>query len=209
MTVMAACGPIEPTPTATPPPASTTSGPSGSPSPIPSNSPFLSASPAATVDAALACPITTAPGPGDEPPRGGGDLIDLTDYGAGRYRLCLADPRIGEFEHTAWCQWTEDRTLVRDYNGLPMQLGDVSYQGWFELGNGEFELSATDALGRVSTYLADAHELLREIGKDGRDGHVAFAVELYIDPEAGAHPGALPAITGAMSWTCGDPPPAG
>jgi hypothetical protein len=143
----------------------------------------------------------------DEPPRGGGDVLDLTDFGAGRYRLCLTDPLVGSFEHTAWCNWTDDRSTVRDVNGLPMRIDDVAYDGWVPLDADEFQLSTTDARGRVSTYRADARNQRREVGEDGRAGHVAFAVALQLDPESNPHPGAPPGFIGAMRWTCGDPPP--
>lgn len=201
-----ACGTLERSPTATIEiGASPTALASASASQAPSVTVVPSPSVDATVDPDMSCVVTTDPGPADEPPWGSGEM-DFSDLGAGRYRLCLTGPIAGTFEHTAWCSWSPDRTVVTSVSGLPTRIDDVAYGIWAPLADDAFELSTTDARGRVSTYRAGADSMIREVVDNGRDGSIAFAVELYVDPESGAHPGAPAAFIGAMGWTCGNPP---
>jgi hypothetical protein len=153
------------------------------------------------------CALTTEPGPADEPDRSGGDLIDMTDFGGGRWRLCLTEPTAATVEHTAWCIWTADRTAVSEVNGLSAKIGAVDYDAGVSLPRNEFFFGTTDQDGLVATYEPGAVPA-GDGSEDGRAGYLAFDVRLKIDPEAGAPPGAQPRFVGSMRWLCGDPPPA-
>jgi hypothetical protein len=205
MLALAACGPVDPSLTATVPAGSPTATVPAEPSPtaVPAEP-----SPTSTVAAEPPpdCLLATEPGASDEPPRGSSEL-DLSDFGAGRYRLCLTGPITGTFERTAWCVWTPDRTAVTSVHGLPAKLGDTAYDAYAPLGSDEFQLGLTDPVGLVSTYTADADHLTSEVGEAGRSGDLAFEVKLYVDPESSAPPDAPPTYAGAMRWLCGDPPP--
>lgn len=144
------------------------------------------------------CPLVTAPGPADEINRDGGDAIDATDYGGGRWRLCLTEPIVGAAETTAWCQWTPDRTAVLGVSGLSVMVGSVPYDSGLSIGSNEFSLAG---------YVPGPVPPSGDATEDGRSGHLAFHVVPVIDPEHGAPEGAEPRLVGVMSWQCGDPPP--
>jgi hypothetical protein len=154
------------------------------------------------------CALTTEPGPADEPDRGFGEL-DLTDYGGGRWRLCLTEPTAATVEHSAWCIWTADRTAVSEVNGLPARIGAVDYDAYLSINSNQFELNTTDQTsgGLAATYKPGPVIPRGNAADDGRAGYLDFEVVLTVDPEVGAPAGALPGYAGSMRWQCGDPPP--
>lgn len=155
------------------------------------------------------CALTTEPGPADEPNRGGGEL-DLTDYGGGRWRLCLYEPTVATVEHSAWCIWTRDRTSVSEIDGLPAKIETLHYDTYLSIDRNEFQLHTTDREtgGLGGNYEPGPVVPAGDATDDGRAGHLEFDVNLNVDPEAGAAPGAEPRYAGVMRWQCGDPPPA-
>ena len=153
-----------------------------------------------------ACALTTEPGPADEPNRDGGEL-DMTDYGGGRWRMCLTEPINASVEHTAWCIWTQDRTAVSEINGLRVGINALEYDTYLSIARNEFQLQATGSTGGV---YEPAHVVpVGEASEDGRSGDLTFDVALKVDPGAGAPPGAESRYAGSMSWQCADPPPPG
>jgi hypothetical protein len=151
--------------------------------------------------------MTTQPGPADEPDRGGGDAIDMSDYGGGRWRLCLSEPMLATAERTAWCTWTQDRTEVSAISGLQVSIGALDYDASVSIGRNEFDFGTVDrATNLVASYLP-SEVPLGDATADGRAGYLAFDVVLMADPEGGAPSGAVPRYAGVMSWQCGDPPP--
>lgn len=167
----------------------------------PSTSPISSASPGE------ACALTTEPGPADEPDRDGGDLIDMTDYGGGRWRLCLTEPAAVSAEATAWCIWTPDRTAVSEIDGLRARIGALAFDTYLSIDRYQFELHTTDQGTTAGNYAPGPVVPIGDAAEDGRSGNLAFHVELVVDPENGAPPGAQPRYAGIMTWKCGDPPP--
>jgi hypothetical protein len=144
------------------------------------------------------CALIAEPGPADELDRDGGDLIDDTDYGGGRWRLCLAEPVVGAAENTAWCQWTPDRTAVVGISGQFVTIGSVPYDSGLVIASKEFFLTGYEP-GPVSPSL--------EAADGGRSGRLGFGMLVTVDPEHGAAPGVAPRVIGVMRWQCGDPPP--
>ena len=159
--------------------------------------------------AAADCAPPAAPGPGDVPPDGGGDLMDFSDYGAARWRLCLTAPLPASVEDRAMCLWSPDRESIVEISGVPTRTGAIAYDAWVSLKRGEFQLSTTDPTrgGQIATYTPGANQPFGDVSNDGRVGQLAFDVTLMIDPEAGAPEGAPPRRMGSMRWICGDPPP--
>jgi hypothetical protein len=152
------------------------------------------------------CALVTQPGAADEPDRGGGEL-DMTDFGGGRWRLCLTDPITASVEHSAWCLWTADRTAVSEINGLPAKMDAFYYDAGVSLPRNEFTFGTTAQDGLVATY-EPAVVPAGNGSEDGRAGFLAFEVALAVDPEGGAPPpGASPRYAGLMRWQCADPPP--
>lgn len=165
--------------------------------------------PASNGPAAADCAPPARPGPADAPPDGGGDLMDLSDYGGARWRLCLTDPVVASVEGRAWCLWTEDRSSVTEIQGNPTHLGELDYDAWVSLERGQFQLSTTDRArgGSIATYVPGPNQPVGEATDAGRVGQLAFDLALQVDPEAGPPAGAPPRSAGAMRWICGDAPP--
>lgn len=155
-----------------------------------------------------ACALTTRPGPEDEPDRDGSDLLDLTDYGGGRWRLCLTEPTAGTIEGTAWCIWTRDRTAVSEIDGLLASIGPLDYDAYLSIDRNEFQLHTTARVGGLAgNYEPGPVVPVGAARDDGRSGNLAFEVVLTVDPESGPPPGAEPRYAGSMTWQRGDPPP--
>lgn len=154
-----------------------------------------------------ACALTTEPGPADEPPRGGEELIDTADWSGGRWRLCLTDPLVASAEGTLWCTWTRDRSAVLQLNTRPLRIGSIDYETWVSFQGNRFEFHAMDLSGTVANYEPRRGIPSGESGDGGRSGNLMFEAELVVDPESGAPPGAAPRHSGAMRWKCADPPP--
>jgi hypothetical protein len=154
------------------------------------------------------CALTTEPGPADEPDRGGGDAIDMSDFGGGRWRLCLTEPTVATAERTAWCIWQQDRTAVSEIDGLQVSIGVRDYDASISIGRNAFDFGTIDrASGQVASY-QPSEVPLGDATDDGRAGYLEFDVVLMVDPEGGGPPpGAEPRYAGLMRWQCGDPPP--
>jgi len=155
------------------------------------------------------CAPPAEPGPADEPDRGGGDLMDVTDYGGARWRLCLTGPVVAAVENSAWCLWSQDRQSVLEVWGHPTPIGAIDYDTRVALSLGEFQLGTTDRArgGLIATYVPGPIQPFGEAADEDRVGQLAFDVTLMIDPEAGRPEGAPPRQVGSMRWICGDPPP--
>lgn len=155
------------------------------------------------------CAPPAEPGPDDEPNRGGGDLIDLSDYGGARWRLCLAGPITASVEGTGSCTWDQRRESVNEVIGHDLRIGTIDYGVWVALSRGEFQLGTTDRArgGLVATYAPGLSQPFGDATGDGRVGQLAFDVTVMIDPEAGAPEGAPPRHLGSIRWICGDAPP--
>jgi len=164
--------------------------------------------PTASATPGEACALTTQPDAADEPNRDGGDLIDMSDFGGGRWRLCLTEPIWGTAEDTAWCIWTRDRTSVSRIEGLRARIGALDYGTYLSIDRNEFQLHATEQGTTAGSYAPGQVIPVGAAAEDGGSGYLVFDVDLVVDPETGALPGAEPRYTGSMSWTCGDPPPA-
>jgi hypothetical protein len=156
------------------------------------------------------CAIATAPGPDDEPSRTGGDLMDNSDFGGGRWRYCLEEPMVLSIEHSAWCTWNADRTRVVEVTGLPARAGPVRHDVSIDLVRRAFQWSTTDATGTVATYEPAGTVAIQLLDDDGGAGVGSFQVALMPDPN-----GELPLpvgfpgrFGGVLRWQCGDPPPA-
>jgi len=170
--------------------------PTGSVTPIPTNP-------------TAACPAPSAPGPADEPPRAGGDLIDVSDWGGGRWRLCLTEPGPATAEGTVWCVWTPDRSTVIELNARPIKMGALDFETYVSFNGSRFELHALDLGGTVANYEPGPVLPTGTSSDRGRSGSLAFEVVLRVDPETGAAAGVAPEYSGVMTWQCGDSPPAG
>lgn len=166
----------------------------------PSTSPTSSASPGE------ACALTTEPGPADEPPRGGEELIDTADWSGGRWRLCLAGPLAGTAEDTMWCTWTRDRSAVLELNPRPLRIGSLDYETYVSIQRNQFEFHAMDLSGSIANYEPAGAMPAGESPDQGRSGTLNFEVSL-LDPEHGAGLALAPRMVGVMRWRCGDPPP--
>ena len=153
------------------------------------------------------CALTTEPGPADEPPRGGQELIDTADWSGGRWRLCLADPVVGTAEGTLWCVWTRDRSALLELNPRPLRIGAIDYEAYVSIQGNRFEFHAMDLSGTIANYEPAVAIPTGESPNDGRSGTLRFEAELVVDPESGAPPGAEPRYGGTMRWACADPPP--
>jgi hypothetical protein len=177
-----------------PPTASATAVPtvaSSDPSPLPPSS-----SPPSD-----ACTIEQAPGPGDEPPRGG--ELDTSNQGGGRFALCLLGPPGERVEGTAWCTWTPDRLAVQEVTGLPTEGRAGLLDVYLDLRSNTIQLAVTSDAGDITTYgQPDVPGAIRD---DGSDGLSAFDAPLAdgSDPPAGAPP----RQTGTFRWQCAGPPP--
>lgn len=152
------------------------------------------------------CALVTQPGAADEPDRGGGEL-DMTDFGGGRWRLCLTEPTAATAERTAWCIWNEDRTAVSEIDGLQVSIGPREYDASISIGRNAFDFGTIDhGTGQVASYQPTGVPR-GESTDDGRAGYLAFDVVLMVDAEGGPPPpGAEPGYAGLMRWQCADPP---
>jgi hypothetical protein len=156
------------------------------------------------------CAIAQPPGPADEPPRDGGDLIDTTDWGGGRWRLCLVDPERVDLEGTAWCTWDEARAAVVEVNGLPIEAGRLAFDAGlsFSAEPPEFYFHTTEtSQGLIANYRSLHSTVTPEAAASS--GVATFEVALQPDPEAGAPPGSEPGYRGVFRWRCGAAPPPG
>ena len=157
------------------------------------------------------CAITQQPGPGDSPPDGSGDLMDFTDFGGGRYHLCIGQPVPIEYEHSAWCRWNEARDTVVEVQGVPQQASGLQIDAGVSLQRAELYLSTTDlggaGTGLIGSYQTRPGELRAQVTEDGTSGGASFEAPLIVDPEAGTPPGSAPVVRGAFVWLCGDAPP--
>jgi hypothetical protein len=160
-------------------------------------------------DVGVECANTQPPGAGDEPSRDGSDLVDMGDFGGGRWRLCLSGPISATAEHSAWCLWNPDRSAVTEIQGLPVPIGEIDYDATLSFDQADFTLGLTErASGTVTTYTADGGSAVVNATRDRTGGTQTFDVVLLIaDPEAGAPAGLPPRFAGALRWTCGDAPP--
>ncbi len=156
------------------------------------------------------CAPPDEPGPADAPPDGSGDLMDFSDYGGGRWRLCLTGPIVASLQNRAMCRWSDDRSSVIEVSGMPTKLGPIDYDAWVAVDRGEFQMSRTDwgRVGSIATYVPRANPPIGDMTDDRRIGRLAFDVTLLVDPESGAPAGAPPRHVGQMRWICADPPPA-
>jgi len=158
-----------------------------------------------------ACSVEQAPGLSDAPPVAGGDLLDLSDYGPGRSRLCLTAPIPMTFEGSAWCTWNEERTDVEQVGGLPRAVGsrEISAFVSFAPPRAGAEIIDRDRGGLVISYEQSRLPVVIESEPPHLNGRAAFDLAQYVNPETGVVPGAPPAMAGTMAWACGDPPPVG
>lgn len=156
------------------------------------------------------CAPPAEPGPADEPNRDGEEDIHLSDFGAGRWRLCLTEPGVAAAEGTVWCVWTEDRSTVLELNGHRIKVDALNFETYLSFTFNRFELRAIDLGGTpVANYQPGSTLPSGTTPDAGRSGTLAFQVVLRIDPETGAPVGVAPGYSGAMTWKCGDPPPPG
>ena len=163
---------------------------------------------AGPLDSGVACTIARRPGVGDEPSRDGTDLVDLSDFGGGRWRLCLSGPIEATAEYSAWCLWNPDRVAVTEIRGLPLAIGEIEYDATLSFDRADFSLGLTErASGNVATYSAEGGSAVVSPTRDGTGGAMSFDVVLMADPEAGAPAGLPPRFVGALRWACGDAPP--
>ena len=156
--------------------------------------------------AAGACPLGILPGPDDPAPGGASDLMDTSDMGSGRWRLCLDEPVELVAEGWAYCSWNDDRTEVREAAGLPIQLAAGSVDGGIALDRGEVYLASTAIDGAVGSYTSGHLGPRIQAELDGTSGVARFLAAASLDRE---HPPAIrPAdLVGTIRWECGAPPP--
>jgi hypothetical protein len=166
-------------------------------------SPLTSVGPSPVED----CALVTQPGAADEPDRSGGDLIDMSDFGGGRWRLCLNEPLTATGESSAWCLWTQDRTAVSEINGLRTRIGALDYDASLSIARNAFELHTFDQGTTVGNYEPGPEVPVGEASEGTRSGNLTFDVTVIVDPEAGAPAGAEPRYARSMRWQCGDAPP--
>ena len=181
--------------------------------------PILSPAPIATPGASLPdasanpideaeCALERQPGPDDRPPGPGGDGVDLSDRGGGRWRLCLDAPVRLAVEGSAWCTWNDERMAVSEASGLPLDIGNGrgTIDGSVSIEQGEVYLSQTKPAGEVGGWQGGPPGQLIQPSGDGSSGVARFRVAALLDPE---HPPAIrpPDQVGTIRWACGDPPP--
>src|SRR5262245_28617455 len=171
-------------------------------SPAPATSAAASDAPP-SIDAA-SCVVTTPPGPGDQVPDPG--EIDTTDLGAGRWRLCLAEPASFSVEGTAWCTWSDDRTSVREAMGLPLPIGSggSTVDGGVVVDAGEVYVASNDPR-LISSWQGgpDGVDLRPEAG--GKSGTAIFRIPAIVDQES-PPPIAPPTAAGVLAWQCAEAP---
>jgi hypothetical protein len=170
--------------------------------------PSPSASEAAAASGGIdpgACALATQPGPNDRPPKGGGELMDLTDAGAGRWRVCTIEPGALIVEGTAWCRWNEGRTAVEEVQGLPVLAGGGTLDGGVVMGRAAIYLSTTLPDGTIHSYDSTNIPQVVDAVDGGRSGAARFLLDPILDPE---HPPAVrpPNVAGVLRWQCGEPP---
>jgi len=172
--------------------------------------PAITSDPSASLAPSGACDLSQQPGPDDAPPQGGGDLMDNSDMGGGRWRVCLEVPMAAAAEASAWCLWDEGRTAVTEINGLPASVGTIDYDAWLSFAAPAFEFHATDTGhgGIIANYATDTGPVRVQLDADGRGGIARFDVGQRADPEAAPPPGAPLRYGGVMRWRCGDAPAA-
>ncbi len=179
-----------------------------SPTTAPAIDPSPASSPSGSASAESECLIVQAPGPGDEPPRAGGEL-DTADDGAGRWRQCLSGPIEVTVEGTAWCRWDPDRTAVTEVAGLPVAIGGVEYDSWLVTDGSAFEVHLTDRgpAGLIGNYRPGVGGPRLTTDAQRSAGVAAIDVALAVD-DGELPPAGLPiALLGLFRWQCGDPPP--
>ncbi len=212
MLIAACASPAQTTPATPTPPAlpTVTAAPSHAlPPPLATLSPApasFATGPGSTAPPQDACPIEQPPGPGDEPPRDPTDLMDNSDLGGGRWRLCTDAAVV---ESSAWCEWDARRARVVEVSGLPEQGVDVAYAASLAFARAELELSVTDwtsGSGLVLTYSAPFDLDTAAIASDGFGGIAAFTVTLQVDPETGPVLGVPTMYNGLIRWRCGAAP---
>lgn len=156
------------------------------------------------------CAVEAAPGLNDAPSGNGGDLIDNSDYGPGRWRSCLVAPEVLVFENTAHCGWSEDRTTVTEIIGLPTDVGDVDFDGHLTFAPVAGSVSLTDPQwDRSVHYDREGRQVSIDTNEAHVTGRAAFELAQSVDPELGIVVGAPTAIAGTIAWVCGAPPAAG
>jgi hypothetical protein len=156
-----------------------------------------------------ACEVDVPPSLDDAPSQGGGDLIDRTDYGPGRWRSCLIAPEALTFEGTAHCGWDEARTSITEVLGLPTPVAEVDIDGYVAFERSEAGYSITYEDGRVVGYSSPRAPTSIETGPDRLAGQIAFDLAQYVDPELGVVVDAPAVVAGTLAWVCGDPPAPG
>lgn len=174
----------------------------------PSTAVAPTSSPSVEATANAECGIVGAPGP-EGAPQGGGDLVDTSDMGGGRWSLCLTVPWGIVLEGSAACRWDPARGRPIEVDGLPTRLGTVDYSAWVQLGPIDGGMSLTDwraGSGTVATYRPVGSIDIRAT-EGGRSGTLRIGMELLSDPESGSPAGVPPGLLGMMRWRCGDPPP--
>jgi hypothetical protein len=196
---------------------------STSPSPAATSAPTTvssTASPGAATGAAASgiglvpdqsCTVEVAPGPDDAPPVGGGDLIDTSHFGPGRWRLCLAPPAVLTLEDTAWCEWNGNRTMVTQVSGHPRAIESTDVDGYVSFDPPSAGTSVTDETkwDRMVNFTVERQPVSIESDPAHLSGRAAFDLAQYLDPELGIVVGAPTAMAGTIAWVCGDPPAAG
>jgi hypothetical protein len=207
MIFAAGCGPAT-TPSDSAEPGETTAATASEAGPPASSGPAITSDPSVSLAPQAECELRQQPGPGDIPPQGGGDLMDNSDMGAGRWRVCLGAPIAATAEASAWCSWDEGRTTVTEISGLPASNGQVDYDAWLSFAAPAFEFHATDTAhgGRIANYTTDTGPVHVRLDGDGLGGIVIFDVGLQPDPETGPPTGAPQRYGGVMRWRCGDAP---
>jgi hypothetical protein len=176
----------------------------GAPSPSPSDAATVGIDP-------LACALATQPGPQDRPRDAGGDLMDLTNAGPGRWRVCTIEPTAVVAEGTAWCRWNDGRTGVDEVQGLPVPVGGGTVDGGVALRQAATYLSTTSTDGTINSYdSTSGPQAVNEVNAvdGGRSGAARFVLGPILDPE---HPPAVRPtnIVGVLRWQCGAPPAPG
>jgi hypothetical protein len=151
------------------------------------------------------CPITTPPGPDDQPPDGS-DSGDGAQ-GGGRAAACLIGPPAVSWEDTAWCTWTPDRLAVEAVTGLPATAegAEGTWDAYLDLRASEIQISQTAPDGTVITWSQpDVTAVIRD---DGSDGLATFDAALA-PGSASPPPATPPRVAGVLRWQCAGPPPA-
>ena len=152
------------------------------------------------------CALERAPGPDETPvPKEGEGGFDPTEWGIGRWRLCLAAPAALQLEGSAWCRWSEGRDTVQGLMGLDIQVGDDEWGGEVEIATGRAGLHRSSPTGPADYWSADT-ALPIDPGPDGRAGAVTLSLPFL--PPADTNLPSPPADgRGTIRWSCGAPPP--